>query len=331
MLDPYSKVLVTGGLGFIGRHLVSALLSLGKEVIIVDNLSTASGEAIPSDVTFIQADVRDPRQITRAAQGTELLFHVAANASGTLSVENPRFDFETNALGTFNVLEAALRVGAGKVVYVSSASVYGRPQRVPIDEEHPANPFVPYGASKLCGEVYCRVFSRTYGLPVVISRPFCVYGPGENPKTALVEVSRYLRWHLNGRPIPIVGDSDRKTRDFVHVRDLVQGLLLMADRAPSGEVYNVGSGEEVSMRELAEIICSVTGRKAAITEIPQITEDTYRLVADISKLRALGYNPEVTLPDGVRQLVKELGEAPELPGGATIFRKGQRAEEQTAR
>ncbi len=327
MLNAFNRVLVTGGLGFIGRHLVDALLSLGKEVTVADNYSTALSKAAPLGVTSIQADIRDLQQVTRAAQGAELIFHAAANANGTLSIENPRFDFETNALGTFNVLEAALRARVKKVVYLSSASVYGRPQQVPINEEHPTDPFVPYGASKLCGEIYCRVFVQTYGLPVVIARPFCVYGPGENPKTALVEVARYLRWHLNHKPIQVVGDPERKTRDFVHVRDVVQGLLLIADRAPAGEAFNVGSGEEASMRKLIEIICSVTGREASVEEISHVTEDTYRLVGDISKLRALGYNPEMTLVEGVRQLVEELGDTPELPGGATIFRRGQRAEE----
>ena len=133
---------------------------------------------------------------------------------------------------------------------------------------------------------------------------------GENPDLALVEVSRYLRWHLNGRPIHIVGDVNRKTRDFVHVSDVVQGLVLLADRGDLGEVYNVGSGDEVSMRQLTEVIGSVTGHPTTVEAIPHITEDTYRLVGDVTKIKAIGYSPTMTLEDGVNQLAKELGCCP---------------------
>ena len=229
MLDEYGRTLVTGGAGFIGSHLVDALSALGKEVVAFDKLSTASEENVPSGATLVRGDVRNPEQIAEAAKGADLIFHLAANANGTVSINDPRLDFETNALGTFNVLDGALKAGVRKFVYLSSASVYGTPQRFPMGEDHPTKPFVPYGASKLAGEICCRSFFDTYGLPLVIGRPFCVYGPRENPQLALVEVSRYLRWHLNGRPIQIVGDVDRKTRDFVHVSDVIQGLLLIAD------------------------------------------------------------------------------------------------------
>lgn len=327
MLDQYGKILVTGGLGFIGSHLVKALLSLNKEVIILDNLSTGLNKAIPPGASLAQADVRDIGQVLEAAKGAELIFHVAANANGSLSVNNPRFDFEINALGTLNMLEAALRAGAKRFVYVSSASVYGKPRRFPIDEQHPTRPFVPYGASKLSGELCCLSLFEARGLPVVIARPFCVYGPGENPKLALVEVSRYLRWHLNRRSIQIIGDMERKTRDFVHISDAVQGLLLIAEKADAGEIFNLGSGRETSMRELAAVISSVTGRKAAVNKLSDILDDTYRLVADIAKISSLGYVPRMSLLEGVKQLAGELGENPELPSGVTIFKKGQRAEE----
>lgn len=326
MLEEYGKIVVTGGAGFIGSHLVDALTALGKDVVAFDNLSTGSQQNVASGAMLVRGDVRDATQIAEAARGSDLIFHLAANANGTVSVNDPRLDFETNAMGTFNVLDAALQVGAKKFVYISSASVYGTPQRFPMAEDHPTKPFMPYGASKLTGEIYCRSFFQTYGLPLVVGRPFCVYGPREHPKLALVEVSRYLRWHLNGKPIQIVGDLDRKTRDFVHISDVIQGLLLIADHAPAGEVFNLGSGEEVTMRELTDVISSVTGRPATIDAIPAITEDTYRLVGDISKIRSLGYTPRMSLADGVRQLAEELGERPEMPSGATVFKRDQRAE-----
>jgi len=326
MLEQYGKVLVTGGLGFIGTHLVNELLSLKKDVVIVANYGSALHKTVPQGVTLIEADIRHPQQIAEAVMGAELIFHVAGNSNGSISVENLRFDFESNAIGTFNVLEGAFKAGAKRVLYVSSASVYGPPQYYPMNEQHPTRPFVPYGASKLTGELASLSFFHAKGLPVVIARPFCVYGPGENPKIALVEVSRYLRWHLNQQPIQIVGDIKHKTRDFVYVSDLVQGFLLIADKAAVGEVFNVGSGEETSMEKLVDVIGQVTGQPPRISQISQVTQDTYRLVANIAKLRSLGYTPHVSLVDGVRQLVHELGEHPELPSGETIFEQGQKAE-----
>lgn len=324
MLEGYRKVLVTGGSGFIGGHLVDKLLSLNKEVTVFDKLSAESEKHVPAGVELVRGDVRNPRQIIEAAKNADLVFHLAANANGTISVNDPQFDFETNAVGTFNVLDAALHAKVKRLLYVSSASIYGKPQCFPIDEGHPAKPFIPYGASKLVGEIYCNSFFNTYNLSVVIARPFCVYGPRENPKLALVEVSRYLRWHLNKQPIRIVGDPDRKTRDFVHVYDVVKALLLIADKAPSGEVFNVGSGEEASMRELADIISSITGRPAVLNVISRIKEDTYRLISDISKLKSLGYAPNISLHDGVKQLADELGKNPQMPAGITIFKKSQK-------
>lgn len=327
VLAGYAKVIVTGGLGFIGGHLVQELLSLGKDVTVVDNAATAPESALRSGATLVEADITNPEQVQQALVGADIVFHLAGNANGTRSVLDPRFDFMTNAMGTFNVVQASLAAGARRLLCVSSASVYGVPQRFPMDEDHPTRPFVPYGASKLAGELSALATFHARGLPVVVARPFCVYGAGENPDVALVEVARYLRWHLNGRPIEVVGDPERKTRDFVHVSDLVAGLLLIADRAPAGEAYNVGSGEEASMRELVSVIGDVTGRPASVTEIRQVSQDTYRLVADIAKLRGLGYAPRMSLFDGVQALAGELGDAPELPGVATVFQTGQTAEQ----
>jgi len=327
MLENYAKILVTGGAGFIGSHLVEALLSLGKQVVVLDCFATSSEENLYPEATLVRADVRNPEQVFEAAEGAELIFHLAANANGTVSVNNPRFDFETNALGTFNVLDAAVTVGVKRFFYMSSASVYGTPQTCPMGEDHPIDPFMPYGASKLTGEILCQSFLRTFDLPVVIGRPFGVYGARENPKLALVEVTRYLSWHLNGRRIQIVGDPDRKTRDFVHVSDVVQALLIIANGAPVGEVFNIGTGGEITMRELAEVIGSATGHPAEIDAITEITQDTYRHVADISKLKSLGYTPRMSMVDGIKQLAEALGEHPAMPEGATIFKMGQPAEE----
>lgn len=326
MLNDYHRFLVTGGLGFVGRHLAKALVLLGKEVSILDNTHTATNSSPPPGTTLHVADIRNRDEVTAALAGIEVVFHLAANANGTLSVTNPRLDFEINTVGTFALTETLLDSDIRRFVYVSSASVYGRPRLFPMDENHLTKPFVPYGASKLSGEVSCLALHDACGLPVVVGRPFCIYGPGDNPREAMVEVGRYLRWHLNNEPIQIIGDIDRKTRDFVHVSDLVTGLLLIADRAETGEVFNIGSGQETSMRQLIETIGAATEHEPDLRVIPEVDNDTYRLVADISKIERLGYRPIKPLSDGVRELVEYLGPNPELPGPPTIFTRGQRAE-----
>ncbi|MFH1820361.1 MAG: NAD-dependent epimerase/dehydratase family protein [Candidatus Nealsonbacteria bacterium] len=326
MLDKYKKILVTGGAGFIGSHLVDALLDLGKEVVIFDATISGSPKNFSSKAKLIKGDIRKPEQIKEAVKGIDLVFHAAANANGTFSVNNPQLDFDINATGTLNILEAASQAKVKKFVYLSSAAVYGRPLYSPIDEKHSAEPYIPYGGAKYAGEVYCHVYLRAYHLPMIIGRSFCVYGSRENHKTALVEVSRYLRWHLNQKPIQIIGDIDKKIRDFVHVDDVVQGLLLIADCGGSGEVFNIGSGEATSMRKLVDIIGSVTGKEPITKVISEIQDDTYSLVADISKIKSIGYTPKIPLIDGIKQLAKKLGEFPEMPEGATIFQKGQKSE-----
>lgn len=326
MLNSYHRFLVTGGLGFVGRHLAEALVSLGKEVTVFDNTRTATDNSPPSGATLRRGDIRDSDAVAKAVDGIDMVFHLAANANGTLSVIDPRLDFESNAVGTFSLAETLLDSNIRRLVYVSSASVYGRPQHFPMDEDHQTRPFVPYGASKLSGEVACLALHDACGLPVVVGRPFCIYGPGENPREAMVEVGRYLRWHLNNEPIQIIGDIDRKTRDFVHVSDLVAGLLLLADRAETGDVFNIGSGQETSMRQLVAAIGAATGHQPALRVISEVTNDTYRLVADISKIERLGYHPSKSLDEGVRELAEHLGQNPERPGAPTIFTRGQHAE-----
>lgn len=326
MLGRYKKAVVTGGCGFIGSHLVDTLVSLGKEVVVFDNLSTGLVTNVAAGAQLIEGDVRNPEQVARALRDADLVFHVAGNSNTTRSVNDPRLDYESNSQGCLNILQAALHAHVEKIVFVSSASVYGTPQSFPICEDHPTSPFVPYGVSKLAGEAFCRSFFETYETPVVIVRPFCVYGPRENPEVGLVEVSRYMRWHLNDRPIQVVGDPDQKSRDFVHVSDVVRGLILLADRGVVGEAYNLGSGDEVTMRQLTVAIGAVDGGPASMKPLRHITDDTYRLVSDITKARSHGYTPKMSLKEGLIHLMQHLGPQPVLPAGATIFKRDQQAE-----
>lgn len=313
--------MVTGGAGFVGRHLVAELSELGKKVTVVDHAVLGEDIASLPGVRHLRADLRDYGETLLALQGADAVFHLAGNASGALSVEQPRLDFHLNALATCNVGNASLELGVRRLVYLSSAIVYGIPQHTPIREDHPTGPFLPYGASKLSGELLLRSLHRTSGLPVVIGRSFVIYGPGEDPRQAGGEVSQFLRWHLNDRPIPVVGDIDRKTRDFIHVSDLCRALITLADRGMDGEIYNVGSGTDVSMCELAEAVGEATGRPARLEADDSSLEDSFTLVADISNLTALGFKPQVTLAAGLTALAKELGSFPELPSAKAVFRR----------
>ncbi|MBP2403156.1 NAD-dependent epimerase/dehydratase family protein [Streptomyces syringium] len=317
----HDEVAVTGGAGFVGRRLVAALSLLGKKVTVVDHAALGEDIASLPGVRHLRADLRDYGETLLALQGADVVFHLAGNASGTVSVENPRYDFHLNALATCNVGNAALELGVRRLVYLSSAIVYGTPQHSPIREDHPTGPFLPYGASKLSGELTLRSLQRTSGLPVVIGRSFVIYGPGEDPRRAGGEVSQFLRWQLNERPIPVVGDIDRKSRDFIHVDDLCRALITLADRGAEGEIYNLGTGSDVSMRELADTVAEATGRPALLEADVSSLEDSFALVADVSRLTALHFKPQITLLAGLRALAAELGRFPELPSAKAVFRR----------
>ncbi|MGV9311130.1 NAD-dependent epimerase/dehydratase family protein [Streptomyces sp. NPDC003691] len=320
-IHEYDNVVVTGGAGFIGRRLVAVLSGLGKRVTVVDLAGLPAELSGLPGVRHRPADLRDYGDTLLALQGADAVFHLAGNASGTVSVERPRYDFHLNAVATCHVGDACLELGVRKLVHLSSAIVYGTPRYAPIDEDHPTRPFLPYGASKLSGELTLLSLRHSAGLPVVIGRPFVVYGPGEDPKHAGGEVSQFLRWHLNGLPIPVVGDIDLKTRDFVHVDDVCRALLVLAARGTDGEVYNLGSGTGVSMRELAEAVGAATGRPALLEADGSSLEDSFPLVADVSKLAALGCAAEVGLDRGLSGLAAVLGERPELPSVKAVFRR----------
>lgn len=321
-LGRFDRVAVTGGLGFVGSHVVATLAAAGHSVLVLD--IAPRPDLLPRNVTHHQVDIRDARAITPALREVDLVLHLAGNSSGTLSVDRPRFDFETNAQGTFNLCEALAGSAVRKLVYLSSAMVYGVPRTCPIDEGHPVAPFLPYGASKLSGEHLVSAFRQALGVPATIGRAFTLYGPGEDPRRAGGEVSQFLRWHLNHEPIRATGDVDAKTRDFCSIGDLVRALLFLAARGEEGEVYNLGSGTETSLRQLADVIGTVTGRQTTLLSDETITDDTYRMVADTKKLRGLGFAPRTSLADGVSALAAELGDHPIPPAVDTIFRREQR-------
>ena len=260
----FSRVLVTGGAGFIGSHLVKRLLKEGFEVVVLDNLSTGSLENLElclenENLRFVKGSIIDEQAMREASKDVEAVFHLAAITSVPYSVEYPDVTREVNVDGTRKLLEECLSAGVERFIYVSSCAVYGEPEYLPIDEEHPARPVSPYAESKLEAERLCREFQKAYGLKTTIVRPFNVYGPRMKGGRYGGVIARFIeRLRLNKPPI-IYGDGTQ-TRDFVHVWDIINALMLTLNNQKAiGEIFNVASGVATSIGQLAKLVMELSG------------------------------------------------------------------------
>jgi len=296
------RVLVTGGAGFIGSHLVRELVSLGYEVRVLDNLSRGSlenlGNALGS-VELVLGDVRDPEVTARALTGVDAVVHLAALIDVEESIRLPELYTEVNLVGTLNLVRASRRLDT--FVFSSSASVYGDPVKVPIPETHPLSPKSPYAASKAAAELYIKTYSNLYGFRYVILRLFNVYGPRQSRFYSGVVVE-FVRRALRGEPPVIYGDGEQ-TRDFVYVSDVVKAIVTVLKTKVSG-VYNIGSGKPTRIIDLAYTVLRVVGAENLRPEFREARPgDVKHSVADISKAtRELGFRPTVNLEAGLRLL-----------------------------
>ena len=294
-------VLVTGGGGFIGGHLVRELVD-ENDVRVLDNFSTGSRDDIPDGVEVIEGDVRDSEALSDAMAGVDVAFHTAAVVSVERSVEDPRTCHETNATATLDILERA-RVEDARVVLSSSCAIYGHPETVPIPESAPKQPTSPYGLDKLAADEYVRLYHELYGVEAVALRYFNVYGPGQRAGDYCGVIAAFIRQLRDGGPITIDGDGEQ-TRDFVHVRDVVRANLRAATTSAVGEAYNVGTGDSITVRGLAELLRDLTGVDADIVHTDPRSGDIRASRADISLARKnLGYEPRVSLDDGLGTLL----------------------------
>ena len=289
---------MTGGAGFIGSHLVEHLVAAGAPVTVVDNLSTGHLEhlqAAGSNVKLVVGDLGDVLRLNRIKLADyAFVFHLAANSYIPPSVANPAFDFHANLQNTFSLLEALRQTpSAPGLVNVSSAAVYGNPARLPIREDDPTIPIAPYGVSKLAGERYVSVYSQLYGIRAVSVRLFSIYGPRQRKQ---VVYDFFCKLRANPKTLEILGDGSQ-ARDFTYVADVVQALSLVATAAPNhGEVYNVASGATLTIAELVEACCRVSGLNPKIVYTGQIRPgDAEKWVVDISLLKQLGFEPRSEL------------------------------------
>jgi len=308
MSETAAKVLVTGGAGFIGSELVRLLAAQGDRVTVVDNLVNGRREnldGLPADrVELVVDDIRDASRLPSILRGVSTVFHLAC-LGVRHSLHAPLETHEVNATATLRLLREARSAGVGRFVYVSSSEVYGTARVVPMTEEHPTLPTTVYGASKLAGECYARAFHRTYGYPTVIVRPFNSYGPRCHHEGDSGEViPRFLLRCLAGRPMVIFGDG-AQTRDFTYVADTARGIRMCGLSTDAvGETINIGSGSEISIRDLAREVASVAGREdSPIAHDAPRPGDVLRLYADASRARRLvGFSTTTTLREGLAAL-----------------------------
>lgn len=296
-----NTVLVTGGAGFIGSHLVDALVQ-ANNVVVLDNLSSGALDYVHPQATVVEGDVRDDEAVEAAMEDTDVVFHQAGLVSVEESVAEPAKSQSVNVDGTLTVLDCARRTDT-RVVAASSAAVYGEPSTVPIPESARLQPDSIYGVDKLALDQYTRRFESLYGLPTVVLRYFNVYGPRQSASTYSGVISTFLEQANSGEPLPIHGDGTQ-TRDFVHCSDVVRANFRAATTSHTGEAFNIGTGIQTSINELAETVCEVLGTPADTTTCSARTGDIHKSCADIEKARRqLAFDAQVSLEEGLETLV----------------------------
>ncbi|HSF67809.1 MAG TPA: NAD-dependent epimerase/dehydratase family protein [Nitrospiraceae bacterium] len=299
------KVLVTGGAGFIGSHLVDRLVQEGHEVIVVDNLSTGKRRNLNRAARFFKLDIQSWRlERVFRNERPNIVMHLAAQMDVRKSVEDPIFDAQVNVLGMLNVLQQAIKHGVRKLVFSSSGgAIYGEQEIYPAPESHVTRPLSPYGISKLCGEQYLSYFQRMSGLQVVNLRYANVYGPRQDPDGEAGVVAIFIQKLLNNEQA-IVNGNGRQTRDFVYVEDVVEANLAVMGQEIQG-TYNVGTGEETSINDLLRILVAHTNSTCKEVHGPAKSGEQIRSVIDSSKLRQeLSWEPRVELSEGLKRTIE---------------------------
>src|SRR5438128_1598980 len=306
------RILVTGGAGFIGSHLIEKLLASGHDVVILDDFNDfydprikhANIADFARDVTVHHVDLRDGESVQNLfhREKVDVIAHLAARAGVRPSIQEPRLYYDTNVTGTLHLLEAARVTGVERFIFASSSSVYGASKTIPFSEDqHLTQTLSPYGATKIAGEFLCSTYSHLYQMRVVVLRYFTVYGPRQRPDLA---IHRFTQRIYGGQPIEQFGDGTTR-RDYTYVDDVIQGTTAALHyQGPLFDIFNLGENETVQLKDLIVALENALGKKAKISQLPEQPGDMPLTCADISKARKLlGYNPTTRLSDGLPRFI----------------------------
>jgi UDP-glucuronate 4-epimerase len=311
-----NKVLITGGAGFIGSHLIEALLARGSAVAALDNFDDFYPAAVKranleevsrrGQFAFHETDIRDATKLRAIfeAERPDAVVHLAARAGVRPSIEQPELYAAVNVGGTVNLLSAARDFGVSKFIFISSSSVYGATARVPfVEDQNDLRPVSPYAATKMAGELICYTYSHLFRIPIICLRLFTVYGPRQRPDLAIHKFAALIE---AGKPIPLFGDGS-SSRDYTFVEDTVAGILAALKYESAFEVFNLGNCRPVKLLELVQELERAMGKRAAIEWLPAQPGDVPITWADIGKAqRLLDYRPKVSLPAGIERFVRWL-------------------------
>jgi UDP-glucose 4-epimerase len=305
------RFLITGGAGFIGSHIIENLLAAKHQARVLDNFSTGKRENLAfasgnSDLEIIEGDIRDSNTVASAMSGIDGVFHEAALVSVPKSVEQPDLDFAINVQGTFNVFDAARKAGVRRVVYASSAAVYGNNDKFPLAEDYPLMPLSPYGLDKLYSEQLGALYQSLYGQQMIALRYFNVFGPRQDPSSAYSGVISILVDRLTAGKVPTIFGDGEQTRDFVYVGDIVQANLkaMFWEQYPGFRAFNVGCGRQTSLNTLFAQLKELTNSNVTPTYGDARVGDIRHSLSDISRIQnELGYAPQYSLAEGLRLLL----------------------------
>ena len=306
------RVLVTGGAGFIGSHLVEKLLAASHDVVVLDDFNDfydpqikhANIAGLARDVTVYHVDLRDSESVRNLfhREKVDAIAHLAARAGVRPSIQYPRLYYDTNVTGTLHLLEAARVTGVERFIFASSSSVYGASKAIPFSEdEHLRQTISPYAATKVAGEFLCSTYSHLYNLRVVALRYFTVYGPRQRPDLAIHQFTRRI---YAGQPIDQFGDGSTR-RDYTYIEDVIQGTMAALEyEGPLFDIFNLGESETIQLKDLIMAIENALGKRAKISQLPEQPGDMPLTCADISKARKLlGYNPTAKFSDGLPKFI----------------------------
>jgi UDP-glucose 4-epimerase len=300
------KILVTGGAGFIGSHIVDRLVQEGYEVVVVDNLSTGKRKNVNRAARFYRCDIRSRWWLERVfrRERPAIVSHHAAQMDVRRSVLDPKFDADVNILGMLNVLRHSIKYGVRKMIFASSGgAVYGEPESLPVAESHPIRPASPYGISKAAGDEYLRYFRDADGLDYVSLRYGNVYGPRQDPSGEAGVVGIFAQKMLRGEQ-PIINGNGRQTRDFVYVDDVVEANMVAITRAAHG-IYNVGTGKESTINELFAMLAGLINPSVREVHGPEKRGEQMRIALDASRLnRESDWESKISLKDGLARTVE---------------------------